>query len=100
MEDLSKYSNPTEAQKRAYEIYGPHVRLYYSSNPKKKYMIHNPTGKWVHFGQMGYEDFTLHKDDERRQQYLARAMKIRGNWRKNIYSPNQLAMRILWNLDD
>lgn len=89
-----------EAQKRAYEVYGPHARLYYSSRPTKKYMILDPEGKRVNFGQMGYADYTLHKDEERRRHYLARSMKIRGNWRKNLYSPNQLAMRILWNLDD
>ena len=60
-----------EAQKRAYEIYGPHARLYYSSRPNKKYMILDPEGKRVHFGQMKYEDFTLHKDEKRRQHYLS-----------------------------
>ncbi len=100
MEELTKYSDPMEAQRRAYKVYGPHARLYYSSRPTKKYMILDPTGKRVHFGQMKYEDFTLHKDEKRRQHYLSRALKLRGNWRKNLYSPNQLAMRILWNLDD
>lgn len=100
MDNLSKYSNPAEAQRRAYKVYGPHARLYYSSRPNKKYMIISPTGKRVHFGQLKYEDFTLHKDEERRSHYLSRSMNIRGNWRNNLYSPNQLAMRILWNLDD
>jgi hypothetical protein len=45
---------------------------------------------------MGYEDFTKHKDEERRQQYLSRATNIKGNWKKNKYSPKNLAINILW----
>ena len=38
---------------------GKTVRLYPSSNPKKKYEICDPVHRrWVHFGQVGYEDFT------------------------------------------
>ena len=33
--------------------------------------------KWIHFGDNRYEDFTIHKDPERRQKYLKRAMSIR-----------------------
>ena len=32
--------------------------------------------KWVHFGQMGYEDFTKHKDLKRREKYLTRTAKM------------------------
>ena len=45
---------------------------------------------------MGYEDFTKHKNEERRQDYLSRATKIKGNWKNNKYSPNNLAINILW----
>ena len=31
----------------------------------KKYMILNDDNKWVHFGQMGSEDATKHKDNIR-----------------------------------
>ena len=54
------------------------------------------TGKMVHFGQLGYEDFTKHKDKERRQRYLKRATNMRGNWKDNPYSPNNLSINILW----
>jgi hypothetical protein len=41
-------------------------------------MILNPnTNKWVHFGQIGFEDFTYHKDEERRLRYLKRATKLK-----------------------
>ena len=30
-------------------------------------MVQDPNGKWIHFGAMGYEDYTKHKDDKRKQ---------------------------------
>ena len=54
------------------------------------------TKKWIYFGQMGYEDFTKHKDDKRRENYLKRTTNIPGNWKDNKYSPNNLSRNILW----
>ena len=48
------------------------------------------------FEQWGYEDYTKHKDDDRRQRYLARATKIKGDWKEDKYSPNNLSIHILW----
>lgn len=45
---------------------------------------------------MGYEDYTKHNDPERRLRYLARATKIKGDWKNNPYSPNNLSIRLLW----
>jgi hypothetical protein len=45
---------------------------------------------------MGYEDYTKHKDPVRRQAYLKRATKIKGDWKDNKYSPNNLSINILW----
>ena len=42
------------------------------------------------------EDWTFHKDNDRRNRYLARATKIKGNWRDNKYSPNNLSINLLW----
>jgi len=94
---LRKYSDPTVAQKRAYRYLGRTARLYPASNKTKKYRIcDRKSHHWVNFGQMGYEDFTKHKDRGRRQNYLTRSGKIRGNWRRNPYSPNNLSRHILW----
>lgn len=41
-------------------------------------------------------DITQKEADEHRRKYLARATKIKGNWKDNIESPNNLAIRILW----
>ena len=59
-------------------------------------MVTRPDGKIVHFGQMGYEDFTRHKDKTRRKNYLTRSRKIRGNWKSDKYSPNNLSINLLW----
>jgi hypothetical protein len=88
-----KWSNPTEASKRAKKM---GLTLYLSSNPEKKYQILTPEGKWVKFGASGYEDFLKHRDPERRKDYLRRAFGIKGNWKKDPFSPNWLAISCLW----
>jgi hypothetical protein len=94
---LSDFSNPRIVRKNARNIFGPDVQLKVSDRPQKKYMLLNPhTQKWVYFGQMGYEDFTKHKDEKRRENYLKRSAHISGDWKKNKYSPNNLARRLLW----
>jgi hypothetical protein len=94
---ITEFSNPNVALRKAKAYLGPSVNFKLSNNPKKKYMVLNPeTNKWIHFGQMGYEDFTKHKDDKRREKYLKRTANMRGNWKENEYSPNNLSRNILW----
>jgi hypothetical protein len=56
----------------------------------------------VKFGRVGYSDYlqnllTNSPDAEtKRKSYLARATKIKGDWKDNKYSPNNLAIKILW----
>jgi len=59
-------------------------------------MIQRPDGKMIHFGQLGYEDFTKHQDPDRRQRYLTRTANMRGNWKSDPYSANNLSRNILW----
>ena len=81
--ELIKYSNPDEAKRKAYKYLDKYAQLYISTRIDKKYMIYNPyTDKMVHFGQMEYEDFTKHKDRIRRNNYLQRALNIKGNWKE------------------
>ena len=93
--ELLKYSNPIIAQKRAYAYLGKTAKLYPASKKQKKYRIWNGY-KWINFGQLGYQDYTRHKDKTRRRSYLARSRKIRGDWKRNKYSPNNLSIHILW----
>jgi hypothetical protein len=90
------YSNPIKAQKKAKDYLGKDVILYRSNKKDKKYMIEDDEGKWIHFGQMGYEDYLHHNDYERMLRYRARATNMKGNWKNNPYSPNNLSINILW----
>jgi len=94
---LYKYSNPIKAQKMAYRYLGKTAKLYPSRNPDKKYMICDPNKKkWINFGQIGYQDYLRHADKKRRKNYLTRTANMRGNWKNNPYSANNLSRHILW----
>jgi hypothetical protein len=94
---LRKFSNPIKAQQKAYKYLGKTAKLYPSLNPNKKYMIYDPkTNKWVNFGQIGYQDYLKHNDSKRRKNYLTRTANMRGNWKNNKYSANNLSRHILW----
>ena len=43
---------------------------YPSTDTTTKYFIITDTGRKVRFGRKGYEDFTMHKDEERKMMYL------------------------------
>jgi hypothetical protein len=97
IEELFKWSNPKMAQKKAYAYLGKTAELFVSDKADKKYEIYDPNlDKYISFGQMNYEDFTKHKDTKRQENYLKRACNMKGNWRDNPYSPNNLSINILW----
>ena len=97
MNDITYYSDPSKAQHNAFVYLGRGAHLYLSSRKNKKYQIYDPNQhKWIHFGQLGYEDFTKHRDENRRQKYLNRSTKIKGDWKEDPYSPNNLSINILW----
>jgi len=72
------------------------AEIYLSERKDKKFCVVAPDGKTVHFGQKGYTDFTKHQNQQRRENYLNRATNIKGNWRGNKYSANNLAINLLW----
>lgn len=99
-DEIWNYSNPKEVQKKAKKYLGNDVKIYRSTRKDKKYMVLDPnTNKLVHFGSFNppMEDFTKHKDPIRRERYLARATKIKGNWKDNPYSSNNMSINLLWN---
>lgn len=72
--------------------------------PKKKLVVKVKDGnreEVVHFGHTDYDDYTQHKDDERREDYLSRSAGIRddeGNLTRNDkFSANYWSRKILWN---
>ena len=56
----------------------------------------------VKFGRVGYSDYVQNllnnspDAEQKRKSYLARATAIKGDWKSNKYSPNNLAIKILW----
>ena len=92
--EVSKYSNPDIVWMKLQE-YSPNMPLFFSNRSDKKYML-IIDDKPIHFGQMGYEDFTKHQDVIRRDRYLKRANNIKGKWKDNKFSPNNLAINLLW----
>ena len=85
---LEDYSNPKEVERKA-KHYG--VKVFRSTKRDKKYMVYH--NKWIHFGAMGYEDYTKHKNKTRRANYLKRSAGIKDSGK---YSANQLARHLLW----
>ncbi len=73
-----------------------------------KIAVTDPEGKVHYAGRVGMNDYLLWQMKEdagevprgtaRAQQksYLARASAIRGDWKTQKYSPNNLATKILW----
>jgi tRNA U34 5-carboxymethylaminomethyl modifying GTPase MnmE/TrmE len=94
---LRNKSDFKTAQEKAEKYLGKDALLKISEEKNKKYQVLNPsTNKYVSFGDIRYEDYTKHKDPVRRQSYLKRATKIKGDWKIDKYSPNSLAINILW----
>lgn len=93
-EDILLYSNPKQVLKDAKKLFGNDVEIKISTRKDKKYMIKNPENdKWVHFGQMFYEDYTKHKDKKRMERFRIRNHK----WANaNEFSPAYLSYHLLW----
>jgi hypothetical protein len=93
-DELYNFSNPKEAQKKAFKYIDKSAILYKSSNPKKKYMIFDPNiNKMVHFGQMDFEDATHHNNKKRIDNFKKRNWKWANNPK---YTPSFLSYYLLW----
>ena len=77
------------------------MKIYYpykSDKPDKKYYIITNTNKKVYFGAAGYEDFTTHRDEERKQRYIARHNNKNEDWTKNgINTAGFWSYHYLWH---
>ena len=102
---LNDCSNYHEVVKRAKHYYGNDTILLPSTRATKKYMIFDPyNNKFVHFGAMGYLDYTKYVQlyDKKtanlhRTRYLHRALNIKGDWKNDHYSANFLSILLLWD---
>lgn len=75
------------------------VSLHKSQNKTKKYVIkfYDNNGKYIkstNFGATGYSDYTIHKDDDRKNRYIARHSN--EDW-SDPTKAGTLSRFILWN---
>ncbi len=96
------------ARKTAYNNgYNPNS-LNFSSNKKNKLEIIDNNNKVKRFGAVGYGDFIIYKfleskgevpkgtASKKRNVFRTSHSLIKGNWKSNPFSPNNLAIHILW----
>ena len=96
---LITVSNPEIVKQNMKKYFKKEIpELFLSNRKNKKYMVLNPnTNKFVHFGALAYEDYTVHNDKQRQKNYISRATNIKGNWKTDRFSPNNLSLFLLWN---
>ena len=101
LSELIKISNPDEV-KRRFEKYRGSTKATIEPSPRadKKYLVrvapaNGMRGRAIHFGRH-MEDFTKHGNEARRKNYLARSAGIKGDWRDDKWSANNLARALLW----
>jgi hypothetical protein len=96
--EVEKVSNPDLVYHKALILLNEFddVELDFSTRINKKYMIRGDftNGKWIHFGDMRYEDYTKHQDEERINNFRIR----NKHWIKKYdkYSPAWFSYYILW----
>ena len=90
LDELRKFRDPDHVINEAKMMgFNP---VHESSRKDKKYMVFDGH-KMVHFGQMGYQDYTKHNDEKRRERFKKR------NWKWQYapnYSPSYLSWALLW----
>jgi hypothetical protein len=88
---LKEYSNILKVQKLAKKLGLNPVEI--STRKDKKYMVRDDEGHVKHFGLMGYQDYTKHQDETRRNSFLRRNRR----WENApMYSPAWLSYHLLW----
>jgi hypothetical protein len=93
-----------EAQRRAKGL----GKVMFADDGVHKLAIANEKGQIRRFGRVGYDDHLIaqHKENKgllpkgtaeaKRQRFHKSHEKIRGDWKSDAYSPNNLALQILW----
>ena len=73
----------------------PKYYLVKSDKRNKKYMVKTPKNKIIYFGQAEASDYTIHKNEVRKNAYLLRHYK-NENW-DDLNSAGAWSRYILWN---
>ena len=75
-----------------------------SNRKAKKYMLISPDGRRVHFGQDGAEDYPIHKDTQRKMNYInrhkKREQKYWSHTKNNLMRPSYLSRWVTWHKPD
>lgn len=69
-----------------------------SNKPDKKWQVVAPNNHTIHFGAKGYEDYTIHKDKERKKRYIARHQN-KEDW-TNPNTAGFWSRWLIWNKSD
>lgn len=67
-----------------------------SNRPNKKFKA-EINGKVVHFGAKGYQDYTMHKDPERKSRYVQRHRGKEDWGKRGLETAGFYAKHLLWN---
>ena len=93
--NINEISNPAKVKANFRKYKGnDDAKLELSEKKDKKYKV-IVDGKSIHFGST-MPDFTKTQNEDKRKSYLARAKGIKGDWKSNKYSANNLAIYLLW----
>jgi len=93
MDSICEVSDPELVLKQLKKYYGDKVDLYLSTSKNKKYMVYNEDGKKIHFGSIIYQDYTKHKNKQRRDSFRNRNKK----WKDaDKFTPAHLSYYLLW----
>lgn len=88
--DVYDYSDPEKVFKRAKVLGIDKIEI--SNRKDKKYRVWDGD-QWIHFGQMGYEDYTKNRDKHRRNLFRTRNAK----WADaDPMTPAFLSYYLLW----
>ena len=72
------------------------VEISKSDRKNKKYKAVINGGKTIHFGHSAYQDYTTHKDEQRKQSYISRHSN-EDHSKQNMTSAAYLSRHLLWN---
>lgn len=68
----------------------------YSNIKDKKYYVILKNEKIIHYGNINYQDYLIHQDDKRRDNFKKRFYKQYIKIKDNIESPLYWSYNILW----
>lgn len=98
----------TEARRRAKNHKYPYKLLGFAKDGEHKLSIPNKDGRMVSFGKVGYGDNIIYSHleksgkvpkgtaDAKKNTFQKSHTKIKGDWASKPFSPNNLALKILW----